>query len=803
VRLTGTITFGADFGDCVKGSVGSQMANETPPELGFGRLVLSLRRKAGLTQEELADRSGVSVRALSDIERGRTTRPYKDSVGRLADALRLSGPARQHFIDAARGRGSGPAPSAAPIVPAPLGAVTRLAQLVPRQMPSGVPYFVGRDSELSALATHLRPAPGASGPRVAVISGTAGVGKTALALHWAYGATERFPDGQLYVNLRGFDPSQNPVTPTEAIRGFLAAFGIPDERIPANPQALAALYRTVLIDRELLLVLDNAYDAGQVRPLLPGAPTCRVVVTSRNQLAGLAVTAGARLICLGVLTPGQARQTLALRLGDRRLEKDPKAVNTFLTLTARLPLALAIVAARCAARQDFPLGSLAVGLAEARSRLDNLDAGDPETSVRTAFSWSFQNLTEPAARMFRLLGLHPGPDVTIRAAASLAGLPREQTAKALTELTTASMLTEHVPGRYSFHDLLREYAAEQCRLTDEEADRHAAIRRMLDYYLVTAYEADQLLSPIRRPLAIASPSAGTVPEHHFGLEQAMAWLKAEHKVLLASIGRAASAGFDTHACQLAYATATFFDRQGHWDDLSATQQIAIAAAERTLDLDGQAAAHRSLADACSQLGLGDDARLNLRHALDLYRQLGDLDGQGRVELDLNRALSSQGEHGKAVEHAHEALRLFESTGHRAGQAHALNAIGYTHSQLSDYEEGLRRCLQALELFRDLGDRSGEAATWDSVGWARHHLGDHAAATACLERALELGRELGDKYSQAQFLDHLGDARRATGHFRAAAAAYHEALVILNDLNHPDADAMNIKLGQLGWRSPAG
>jgi transcriptional regulator with XRE-family HTH domain/tetratricopeptide (TPR) repeat protein len=773
------------------------MASEAPPEQSFGRLLCSLRLKAGLTQEELAERSGVSVRALSDIERGRTTRPYRDSVERLADALGLSGPARQQFLDTARGRGVASAPPAPSAPSAPSAALTRLAQLVPRQMPANVPYFAGRTSELSVLATHLRAAPGTSVPRVAVITGTAGVGKTALALHWAYGAAERFPDGQLYVNLRGFDPSGNPVTPAEAIRGFLAAFGIPDERIPANSQTLAALYRTVLADRELLLVLDNAYDAAQVRPLLPGSPTCRVVVTSRNQLAGLAVTAGARLISLGVLTPGEARHTLALRLGDGRLDTDPKAVNLFLTLTARLPLALAIVAARCAARQDFPLGSLAVGLAQARNRLDNLDAGDAETSVRTAFSWSFENLTEPAARMFRLLGLHPGPDVTVRAAASLAGLPYEQAGGALTELTTASMLTEHAPGRYSFHDLLREYAAEQCRLTDTEAERHTATRRMLDYYLVTAYEADQLLSPIRRPLTVAPPSQGTVPEHHPGFEQAMAWLKAEHKVLLASIGRAASAGFDTHAWQLAHATATFFDRQGHWDDLRATQRVAIAAAERTADLDGQAAAHRSLADACMQLGLGDDARLSLERALDLYRRLGDLDGQGRVELDLNRAISSQGEYRKAVAHAHEALRLFEATGHRAGQAHALNAIGYMHSQLSDYEEGLRRCLQALELFRELGDRSGEAVTWDSVGWARHHLGDHAAATVCIQRTLKLSRELGDRYTQAQILDHLGDARRAAGHPQAAVEAHREALVILNDLNHPDADEMNVKLGRWG------
>ena len=392
----------------------------------------SYRLAEGLTQEELADLSGLSVRALGDIERNRTTRPYRNSVERLADALRLSGSARQQFLATARGRslrpadavsltaGTGPPPDPSP------GPRPRPAQLVPRQMPATVPYFTGRGSEQATLTSLLCRSPAARGAPAAVITGTAGVGKTALALYWAHGAADQFPDGHLYLNLRGFDPSGNPVTPAEAIRGFLGAFGVPDERIPATPEAQAALYRTVLAGRQVLLVLDNARDAAQVRPLLPGSPGCRVLVTSRNQLAGLLVTAGARLICLGVLSPAEASQMLALRLGDRRLDEDREALDVLLTLTARLPLALAIVAARGAARPDFPLGSFAAGLAEAKSGLDNLDAGDAEACVRSVFSWSCQSLTDPAARMFRLLGLHPGPDVTVRAAASLAGLPPDR-----------------------------------------------------------------------------------------------------------------------------------------------------------------------------------------------------------------------------------------------------------------------------------------------------------------------------------------------------------------------------------------
>ena len=767
------------------------MADGEWPEQGFGKLLNSYRIAACLTQEELAERAGLSVRALSDIERNRTTRPYRASVERLADALALSGEARQQFLDASRGR---------PPSPLLAGAGPALDPFVPRTMPAPVPYFTGRDREQATLTGVLCAPSAARATPVAVITGSAGVGKTALALHWAHGAADQFPGGHLYLNLRGFDPSADPVTPAEAIRGILASLGVPDERIPAAPEAQASLYRTVLAStgpagRRVLLILDNARDAAQVRPLLPGSPDVRVVVTSRNRLGGLLVTAGAEVISLGVLSPAEASRMLALRFGDRRLDEAPGAVDTLLALTARLPLALAIVAARGAAHPDFPLGSLAAGLAEARSRLDGLDAGDAEASIRSVFSWSYQSLSAPAARVFRLLGLHPGPDITARATASLADLPPGASRRALTELTEASLLAEHGPGRYSFHDLLREYAAEQCRLTDDETARRGATRRMLDHYLVTAYRADRLLSPIRRPLSLPPAAPGTAPEPLAGLEEAMAWLKAEHKVLTIAVGHAAGAGFDTHAWQLAYATATFLDRRGHWTELQAVQQVALAAAERAGDLDGQAAACRGLADACTQLGLGDDALAALERALDLYRRLGDLDGQGRTELDLSRALGDKGEHDQGLTHAREALKLFEAAGHRAGQAHALNAIGWIHAQLGDYEEGLARCLAALELFRDLGDRFGEAATWDSVGCARHHLGQHSEAAACFVRAFELFRELDARYYQAEILGHLGDAEQARGQSGAAADAYRQALDILTELHHPDADAMRARLAQ--------
>lgn len=778
-------------------TAGSQVADETSSGQSFGQLLRSHRVAAGLTQEELADLSGLSVRTLGDIERDRVAKPYRNSLERLADALRLTGTPRQEFVDSGRYRPARHTASApAADADEPSAKLVSLAHLVPRQLPASVPFFTGRATELSTLTKLLHPAAETAGATVAVITGTAGTGKTALALYWATGSAAEFPDGQLYLNLRGFDPSGDPVTPGEAVRAFLGSLGIPDDRIPANPEAQAALYRSVLADRRVLIVLDNARDAAQVRPLLPGSPACRVIVTSRDQMSGLLVTAGAHLISLGVLADGEARHMLALRLGTGRLDGESGAVTSLLTLTVRLPLALAIVAARAAVRQDFPLSSFVTDLAEAHGRLDSLDVGDKAASVRAAFDWSYQNLSDLAARVFRLLGLHHGPDVTAPVAASLAGIPLGQARKALAELTAASLMTEHASARYSLHDLLREYATEQCVQAESDSERTMATRRMLDHYLITAEQADRLLSPIRRPLTLLPASPGISPAQHSGLNEAMAWLKAEHAVLLALVQFAARAGFDTHAWQLAHAIATYLDRQGHWNDLLATQQTAITAAERTGDRGGQAALLRSLAWAHSRLGISDDAIRHLQRALGLYRELADPYGQAFTELDLCRFNGHLGRHAEGLRHGQEALRLARAIGNPAVQARALNAVGWTSAQLADYEQGLRLCLEAIDLFRDLGDRRGEAATWDSVAFSRYHLGQHAEAFTCFDRSLELLRSLGDRYLQAEILDHVGDAREASGHWQDAANAYAAALDILNDLNHPYADDVAAKLREV-------
>jgi transcriptional regulator with XRE-family HTH domain len=528
---------------------------------GFGEMVRGRRVAAGLTQEELAERSGLGVRTISDIERGRIGRPHRRSVNLLCKALGLAWPGRARVESAAPGEGEAPAAT----LPHRGGYAggAQLLPVVPRQLPTAIRHLAGRADQLSVLDGLLDRLDGTAGAGatagtegttlISAISGTAGVGKTALAVHWAHRVAGRFPDGQLYVNLRGFDPSGAPLAPAEAIRGFLDAFGMAAERIPASPDAQAALYRSLLAGRRMLIILDNARDEAQVRPLLPGSAPCLVVVTSRRQLAGLAATDCAHLLNVDVLTHAEADEMLSRRLGPDLVDGESAAVAELIGLCARLPLALAIVAARHAARPARPLRALVEELRPAQDRLTVLDAtdvADAVTSVRAVFSWSYQSLTQPAARMFRLLAVHPGPDITTAAAASVAGVSPKRARQVLTELVLANLLAEHADGRYTCHDLLRAYAAEQASCSDSDADRRAAMHRMLDHYLHTAFGAALLLDqvdPDARPAALVP---GVVPEELADRREAYAWFEAERPVLSAAIRQATRHGFDGHAWHL-------------------------------------------------------------------------------------------------------------------------------------------------------------------------------------------------------------------------------------------------------------
>ncbi|HEV2371218.1 MAG TPA: BTAD domain-containing putative transcriptional regulator [Streptosporangiaceae bacterium] len=668
---------------------------------------------------------------------------------------------------------------------------------VPAQLPASVRAFAGRVGELTRLNDLLAADPAVAQPAVIVsaVSGTAGVGKTALAVYWAHRMAARFPDGQLYANLRGFDPGRAPLDPGEVLRGFLDALGVPARRVPPGLDAQLGLYRSLLADKRVLLLLDNARDADQVRPLLPGSPGCLAVVTSRNQLTPLVAIDGARPLTLGLLTAAESGELLSCRLGAGRVAAEQGVVEEIIGRCAGLPLALAIVAARAETDPIMPLSVLAGQLRDSAGPLDTLTAGDERTDLRAVFSWSTGTLSPQAAGLYWFLGLHPGPDLTAAAAASLAGEPAEQIRPQLDELVRAHLLTEHVPGRFTCHDLLRAYAAEQSRTQRTGDDRHAAIHRMLDHYLHSAQEAARLLSGPWDHLPLTRAHPGVIPEQFADEPRASAWLHAEYQVLLGCIEYAADAGFEQHAWQLARTMASYFERSGHWRDWTRTQQAAGIAAQRTGDIPGQAHCHHQLGYALAHLGDYGPAHAELDRALDLFGDLGDDIRRALVHLALGYTFDCQGADQQALSHGRQALELYRSAGHRAGEAIALNNIGWSYAQRGHYGEALQNCRQALHMHEQADDREGQAGTWDSLGYIHHCRADHTEAIACYTKASDLYRQSRDGYNEARTLTRLGDAHHAAGDHQSAQRAWRQALRLHQALDHPDIAQLRRRLHQ--------
>jgi tetratricopeptide (TPR) repeat protein len=667
---------------------------------------------------------------------------------------------------------------------------------VPRQLPASPTHFIGRAPELAVLNKLLNQVAGSKTVVISAIAGTAGVGKTALAVRFARQVAAEFPDGQLYVNLRGFGPAGAPMMPEEVIRGFLDALGVPAERVPAGLDAQAALYRSLLADRRIIVLLDNARDEPHVRQLLPGSPSCLVVITSRRQLTGLAATEGAGLLNLDLLSDAESLQLMAARLGPDRVSTEPDAAAQLVTLCARLPLALAITAARAVAHPRFSLAERAAELRDASRRLDALDTGDPAASIRAVLCCSYDNLSKQAAKLFRLLGLHPGPDISLPAAASLAAIGRPQARILLDELTTMHLLTQPSPARFAFHDLLRAYAAEQATALDSKAERHAAVHRVLDHYLHTAYTADRILNSGRNPIPLARCQPGATPERLATDEQAAAWFEAEYPVLRVAISLAAASGFDTHAWQIPWTLVDFLDWRGYLHEWLVTQRAALSAVRRAGDTLGQAYVHRSLGRVCTLLGHYKKSNSHLNRALSLHTTLGDLAGQADAHHALGHLSMLQSRCQEQLHHEQQALGLYQALGHRVGQANALNAMAHGHAQLGNHHEALACGQQALDLHTQLGNRFGQAQVWDTLGTVQQRFGDYDEAVTCYQQALELCGQLGSRYYQSVTLSHLGDCYRAAGETTSAGSAWRKALNILDDLDHPDAAEVRAKLASL-------
>jgi tetratricopeptide (TPR) repeat protein/transcriptional regulator with XRE-family HTH domain len=781
----------------------------------FSTQLRSYRQAAGLSQAQVAEWSGLSIRTISNLERGRSNWPHMGSVQRLADALALSAEARAEFSRAAGRRLASGAiamdvvaherPDPVITVPGAEPSRRREEHPVPRQLPAPVRKFTGRADELAVLTGIADQAASGMSPEalVSVIVGPAGVGKTALAVQWAHQVAAGFPDGQLFVNLRGFDPSGAPVPPADAARGLAEALGAAPERLPRSADGLIGLYRSLLAGRRVLVVLDNARDAAQVRPLMPGGPDCRVIVTSRSRLSGLVAMDDAAQVTLTALGQGDARQLFGRRLGPRRVAEDEDAARQITESCGGLPLALCIAAARAAMRPDLPMAQIAADLAAARNGLDGLAvAGDATADVRAAFSWSYASLTLASRGMFRLLGLHPGPEISVEAAASLAGIPRKEAALLLADLAESSLVSA-AGGRFSLHDLVRSYAAELATGHDGAAGRDAALRRMLDHYLAAATAAAGLLDNSRMPTETPAAAAGVCPENPASRAAALDWLACEYAVLLRLIELAAATGFDVHAWQLPRTLRTLFDWRAQWSDWDRTHAVAAGAAMRLGDSRAQALIHLAWSKCAIDQSRWTEGQQHLNRAYTLFQELADLPGQARVLVNLGMAMSAAGRYEEATAWAQRAHALYTDLGDRDGEAGSLANLGLYRVRLGAIEAGRDLLARAQEIFADLGDRAGQAMASSNIGLAWQALGDYQQAIACHRTAAGLFAELGDLADQAEVLGDLANAYLADRQLAMAIQARQQALGILTELDHPDVFKTRAILAELqGGRPPS-
>jgi DNA-binding SARP family transcriptional activator len=663
----------------------------------------------------------------------------------------------------------------------------------PRQLPAAVGHFVGREAELKALR---ETAERGGAVVISAISGTAGVGKTALAVRFAHEVAHRFPDGQLYANLRGFDPSCAPSDPLVVARGFLEALGITPAGIPSDPDAVLALYRSKLANTRTLILLDNARDTNQVRPLMPGAAGCLVLVTSRNMLTGLVALDGATPLTLDLFTAQEAGELLTRRLGAERTGGEPDAAAHLARLCARLPLALNIAAARAAAYPGASLRSVADQLGDTQRRLDALSAEEGAADVRAVFSWSYQTLDGSAALLFRLLGLHPGPDISAAAAASLSGLAPDEARSALNALVRAHLIAEPIPSHYALHDLLRAYAVELASGHATEEQRHQAKRRMFDHYLHSAHRARQALNMGSQMIALEAPCPGTTPEDFADRTQARAWFRTEHSVLIAICGLAAEGGFDAHAWQLAWAVASYLDGAGYWTEIETTSRSALVAAERADDPVGVAHAHRNLGYVRVRRTDYPGALAHFGKALALFDRLGERGFQASVLEVIAWTMRYQNRATEALAHDEQALEIHEAIGQAGTHPWLPVALGWDHAMLGNHEAALAHSLNGLAISRASGNLYAEAAALHGTGSARFHLGDYATAIADNLEELALRREIGDYYYEAEALQTLGDSYLASGDAAAARSVWEQAVVIYDDLKHSDVAAVHAKLREL-------
>jgi tetratricopeptide (TPR) repeat protein len=652
--------------------------------------------------------------------------------------------------------------------------------MIPRQLPAAVRDFVGRADELDMLTQLLEDSGGQSATMViSAITGTAGVGKTALAVHWAQQVRDRFPDGDLFLNLHGYGPGER-LTADQALETILRALGVAAEKIPAEEDAKAATYRSLLTGRRILVVLDNAAESEQVRPLLPGTVGCVIVVTSRNRLSGLVVSDGAHRVDIDRLLEAEAVTLLRQIIGSARVDNERDAAVDIIRSCASLPLALRIAAERVAARPHLTLAEVVADLADEHRRLDMLDTDDPHTAVRAVFSWSYCALPADLARAFRLLGLHPGPDFGLQAAAAILDTIPATARRMLDRLTGVHLLEEVGRGRYRFHDLLRCYAAEAACELETDQDRTDATRRMFAWYLRAADDAKRFLLPQRSDTTELIAHLPYWPPGFTTSTEALDWCETERVNIVAAVRRASETGHHDLAWRLSYAFYAFIWARKYWVEWLISYEIALSSARHTHDRIGEALILMSLEFAYSDLGESEKSVAPLQTALEIFRDNGYRSEEGVTLVCLGRTYCNLGRFKQAIYYCQQGLIILRDT-HPVYESLALIALGYACG-------GIGRCAEAADHFQaalaaaGTSDKQTQGWALQGLGYAYRRSGRYEKAIHHSRRAFSLFRERGDLWGQGETLYNLGKAQHHAGHHDAAQQSLTKALVILEDVH---------------------
>ncbi|MFD7894357.1 ATP-binding protein [Streptomyces sp. NPDC059743] len=663
---------------------------------------------------------------------------------------------------------------------------------MPRQLPGDNSRFINRTTELDRLNAVLPAEDGdpVTTP-VCVVAGTAGAGKTSLVLHWAHQVRDRFPDGQLYVNLRGYDPGQ-PLSAQEALRGFLSALGAHADSVPQDPEAASAYYRSLLADRTMLIILDNAASVAQVRPLLPGSTRCLTVVTSRSRLSGLAVRDGARRLTLGTLPEPEAVALLRAVTADYRADDDLLEFTELARLCAALPLALRIAGERAASSPHLRLADLIAELRDESVLWDALSIGDAEEAeaVRTVFAWSYRALPEPGATLFRRLGLHPGPEFGLRAAAALAALPVVKTRQLLDSLVGAHLLEQTGPDRYQFHDLLRAYAAELAQQEGPSDEAQAALHRVLSWYLCTAEAARGKLAPAVERTPLPEPPDEAAPPVDFAdYDTAMDWAEREHTNLLRTV-TAAAGEHDVLAWKLALVLWYVQPPAASMTDWLAVGATGLAAARRVNDSAAEAHLLTCLGLAHHRINQWDESLDCHRQALSIRRANSDRWGEadslnliGLIELR-RRQLDA------AASHFEQAAALWQAAGSERWAASALSNLATTHYNAGRLPEASAYVHEALTAHRAIGNPGGEGNALRILSCLQREQGELEPALRSAEQALDIALALRDQIYEGYWLLALGDAQRELGRLADALASYQRSADLHRRLGNRSREAMS-------------